>query len=539
MSVVREDGQAHAVTEATVTFRYAPEPGVTPERAAFLKSQVLDGVDLYFNHQHRLSDGSQLHVRVEFEEVTGPKDAGVVTFHEGNSRPDWLRWNIDNGVQTHAHEVGHHLGLFDEYTDADVQGRRTVTSRFVLNDTNLYGDGVFGVWSTNERVLDHTGMEVPSVTGLRDRHLDAMERVMQPGEFTEAPAGARGPAEPHPRPVATAADLRLPAHVEALMERFPPPEGRDPTTHALILDRAHWLNNGRPLTEPMIERTVALFQTAKDLYGTNPPAVSFADLNRLNSLSRILDPHRLPDAAWLLQQVDQLIDGPVKANPRLVEGMGHLVDWFHQLRDEVLPGETGQATLTRAAASLLDTEPGPVTNRRAAVNFAYAAENSEAIASGRVNWARVSNALWDQFEGQGGFTGADMAAVAERVTRPATPPRHTGDAPRRRDSTSRTSRGAGSSIPACAPRSCPCTTRPRWPSSAATCPRPSTRPPPRAPRNGRTCGRGPTVRWCRDAGRANTRTGRRAPVSRSAACGWATSRSPSSPSASATWRNPV
>ncbi|WP_327087503.1 hypothetical protein OIE66_35015 [Nonomuraea sp. NBC_01738] len=429
MSVVREDGQAHAVTEATVTFRYAPEPGVTPERAAFLKSQVLDGVDLYFNHQHRLSDGSQLHVRVEFEEVTGPKDAGVVTFHEGNSRPDWLRWNIDNGVQTHAHEVGHHLGLFDEYTDADVQGRRTVTSRFVLNDTNLYGDGVFGVWSTNERVLDHTGMEVPSVTGLRDRHLDAMERVMQPGEFTEAPAGARGPAEPHPRPVATAADLRLPAHVEALMERFPPPEGRDPTTHALILDRAHWLNNGRPLTEPMIERTVALFQTAKDLYGTNPPAVSFADLNRLNSLSRILDPHRLPDAAWLLQQVDQLIDGPVKANPRLVEGMGHLVDWFHQLRDEVLPGETGQATLTRAAASLLDTEPGPVTNRRAAVNFAYAAENSEAIASGRVNWARVSNALWDQFEGQGGFTGADMAAVAERVTRPATPPRHTGDAP--------------------------------------------------------------------------------------------------------------
>lgn len=414
MSVLREDGW-RAVTEATLTFRYVAD-GMAPERVVALKSQVLDGVDLYFNHQHRLSDGSQLHVRVEFEEVTGPRETRVVTFNEGFDRANTNAWYLGDSPHTHAHEVGHYLDLSDEYRDAEAHHRRTITSPGVVNDTGIYSTGTINEWSTGGRVVDHTGAEVKPVSGLRDRHLDDIERLLRTGERTEGLGALQGPAEPRPR-VSNPADLRMPAHVETLMQRFPPPAGRDPVTHALILDRTQWLNGRREVTEAMVRRTEALFDTARELFGTTPAAVRFDDLRRLNSLSRLLDPHQLPDAAWLLQQVDTLIDGPVKASPRLVEGMGHLVDWFYDMKEQVLPGETGHAALTRAAAELLGTEPGPVTNRRVAINFAYAAERSEAIASGRVNWVRVTNALWDQFDGQGGFSGADMAAVADDVTR--------------------------------------------------------------------------------------------------------------------------
>ena len=98
-------GRSRLVTNFTVQALYRPAPGLTPEEIAAAHASLLTGVDLYYNYQHELPDGSQLHVRVEFIEApeTTPDDR-VIMLYPGTGRAadfaDRQSWHGAGGVIT-------------------------------------------------------------------------------------------------------------------------------------------------------------------------------------------------------------------------------------------------------------------------------------------------------------------------------------------------------------------------------------------------------------------------------------------------------
>ncbi len=78
------------------------------------------GVEEMFNQGYRLPDGEQFHVTVEFTD--NPNDAHAtinVTDPAPDSRADQLTWPANTDSRRLAHEVGHFLGLRDEYLETD------------------------------------------------------------------------------------------------------------------------------------------------------------------------------------------------------------------------------------------------------------------------------------------------------------------------------------------------------------------------------------------------------------------------------------
>lgn len=194
---VRTGGGTRWVTEIEVKIRWVADLGVTAGKALQLQASAMDGVDLYFNHQHRLSDGSQLHVRLTFEEADGMKVGAneVVTFKPGRGRADQVTWYVSDGPHIHAHELGHHLGLRDEYHDPDYAGRRTLTDGGRVFGANLMGDAHRPHLSTNELMLDHHGHEVPPLAGLMDHHLQSIERLLHRAEAEDRRVDTPGRGE--------------------------------------------------------------------------------------------------------------------------------------------------------------------------------------------------------------------------------------------------------------------------------------------------------------------------------------------------------
>ncbi|MET1071637.1 MAG: hypothetical protein ABWY11_03215, partial [Umezawaea sp.] len=81
-----------------------------------LKARTREGVQALFNQGHRLPSGDQLHVTVEFTD--NPADAhGHIAVTESNGRANQLSWPVDTDSRRLAHEVGHFLGLQDEYVE--------------------------------------------------------------------------------------------------------------------------------------------------------------------------------------------------------------------------------------------------------------------------------------------------------------------------------------------------------------------------------------------------------------------------------------
>ncbi|GLY91299.1 GH-E family nuclease [Actinoallomurus iriomotensis] len=376
LGVIAPDGGEHTVTEFTVRVRYHAEPGMTPQEVVRAQSNVLDAVDVHYNHQHRLADRSQVHVRVEFERAESAD--GAVRLRPGDGmdageRPDMLTWYADMDPVTVAHEVGHHLDLHDEYADPQRPGAETLTAPGVSREPNLMGDAL-RTWADHTLIVDHNGQPVPSAAGLRDRHLSALQQLADRAPGAREAHGDAGPAVPAEHATRESGPLDLPDHVRDLLDRVGedgrpvfPAEGRDALDHAVLLDRMHTLFGDEARTPAHLRYTEALTDAAHRLYETAPD-YSFheSDLRGLRHLADVAgaSPEGVHPHADLLHEVARETLGRNPA-PREIEALTRLAEHLNDRMGGRVPFELSSDALHRAAADRLGTTRSPETTRQA------------------------------------------------------------------------------------------------------------------------------------------------------------------------------
>jgi hypothetical protein len=64
----------------------------------------------------------------------------AIGLHAGEGRDNRRNWYVDSNATDRAHEMGHQLGLLDEYLDPEVVNRATATSPGVFTDHSIMGD---------------------------------------------------------------------------------------------------------------------------------------------------------------------------------------------------------------------------------------------------------------------------------------------------------------------------------------------------------------------------------------------------------------
>ena len=96
-----------------------------PAQLAELRGRAHTGVDQAFNNGVRLPNGDLLQVQVEFVEREDEAHT-VVRVVAQRIREDALTWSVLTRAMVIAHEIGHLLGLRDEYREALIRAVRSV-----------------------------------------------------------------------------------------------------------------------------------------------------------------------------------------------------------------------------------------------------------------------------------------------------------------------------------------------------------------------------------------------------------------------------
>ena len=130
----------HGVTHVQINVHLAPGAGVTLADLARVEADARVGVDRYYNFQHTITNSSgnpsRLHVEVNY--VTDPAQAHLrVDVHGGAGNANLSNWYVNSDPTVHAHELGHQMGLRDEYLDAAAPNRATPTSPGYQDDQGL------------------------------------------------------------------------------------------------------------------------------------------------------------------------------------------------------------------------------------------------------------------------------------------------------------------------------------------------------------------------------------------------------------------
>ncbi|MDX2817231.1 hypothetical protein PV410_32650 [Streptomyces sp. PA03-5A] len=160
-----------SVTDLTVKVRLADE-GLSPTEVDALWDRAVSGVERVFNRPGEvLRDGSVLHVTLE--RVTGnASDAHLnVNVGRAQSAMNQHQWRIDATEQDLAHELGHQLGLRDEYRDTTAGHRPEVDGSLMGNYHNAAPEGL-SQGGLRPRYLDFIHAQVASHDHVHVPHVD-------------------------------------------------------------------------------------------------------------------------------------------------------------------------------------------------------------------------------------------------------------------------------------------------------------------------------------------------------------------------------
>ncbi|XVS67720.1 hypothetical protein ACQPYE_17200 [Actinosynnema sp. CA-299493] len=216
--VVRYDTRAFQVDgtpvrDLTVRLFLAPTDRATGARHApgvldVVRQRALAGVEDVFNQGYRFPHGEQLHVTVEFTD--DPADAHhTIWVTRPGTRATQYHWSPDSPPTTLAHEVGHFLGMVDEYVEP------------------VDGVTVFRRRPGFGRVqADHTLMAAGGSTAgghLKPRHLWLIGKTMSALESPHRPATDPSATLPEPGAPGAAAEFGAPV-VPVAADDGPPAE---------------------------------------------------------------------------------------------------------------------------------------------------------------------------------------------------------------------------------------------------------------------------------------------------------------------------
>ncbi len=163
------------LTQTNVKVHLRPGTNVIDEDLAQIRENTLEGVDEYYNfgpngRLHTLPNGNRLQVEVVFVEdpaaadlVVGVEQPGFYPGTTVNRRTVQNEWVLTEATpKTTAHEMGHQLGLVDEYVDPSVVNRATESSPYVFKDgslmSNFHTDGV--PTELKPRSVDQIGRDI-------------------------------------------------------------------------------------------------------------------------------------------------------------------------------------------------------------------------------------------------------------------------------------------------------------------------------------------------------------------------------------------
>ncbi|WP_042442793.1 hypothetical protein [Streptacidiphilus jiangxiensis] len=173
------------VKDFTIRLHVEPGPGAHAGEALDVFDRARAAVDAQFNNRYTLPDGSRL--QVHLERTDDPATAHqTVTVRPGEGRADQLTWYTGSRTPDLVHEVGHFLGLRDEYPDPEALFHRADPPG------SLMGGAV--------RTDDHQ---------LLDGHLTTIDRITRSGpvvreltyhQFQELRSAGAAPTHPQPAP---------------------------------------------------------------------------------------------------------------------------------------------------------------------------------------------------------------------------------------------------------------------------------------------------------------------------------------------------
>ena len=173
----------------TVRVRLVRDGDVTEEQQRTVETEAQNALRRVWDRRFELEDldthqrftiGVHVQFVREHEHVT-------VALHSGARAQDLANWSVQKPPTSRAHELGHQLGMYDEYVDAQVINRATATSPGVYVDHSVMGN--YYREGADEAVaqLRH-GVRLADAIGRATRRRFRVSLTPGPGDYV-APAG--------------------------------------------------------------------------------------------------------------------------------------------------------------------------------------------------------------------------------------------------------------------------------------------------------------------------------------------------------------
>lgn len=148
LSYLRSFDGTRVTADVQINFLFDTALGFDEAERTLYRASVEANVERIWNNKFAITDTITHHtfpVVIDLT-TTGPSFDQFVAVHSGSGRADALNWFVGDTASVSAHELGHMLGLFDEYIGGAVNRYPNPT----LSGTGLMG---FGALTTNPEMF--------------------------------------------------------------------------------------------------------------------------------------------------------------------------------------------------------------------------------------------------------------------------------------------------------------------------------------------------------------------------------------------------